>query len=384
MRRVLVLVLVAAAVAVGAGLALPADAVKVAGASLTASQLNDELAAIDASPSFQCYLQAQAYQSTSGLKAAPGLPGTAQGTWNNEAAVQWTNVRTNQLAQVQYVLAHNPAAFSPANMAAARASLENEIYSTIYAAYNGQANPAIPFSCAPAQNGANTLASLPVWFVNEQVQAQAAYLGLRALLPTPVPESGPALEAWYSKHASDFDTACVALIAVSNIAEARVVKAEIDAGLSIASAARRWSTDPATRKNGGSIGCFTAKTQTWQIIQADIGTVPVGKVGIVYTKSGGVFLLGYTKKIPAAYASIAQYVAVAAHQRNIQAVQALAIVVLETAGVEVNPAVGVWVPSHVGGTLAAPPTPAAANMINAPANVPPTSPLAPTPSSSAP
>ena len=162
------------------------------------------------------------------------------------------------------------------------------------------------------------------------------------------------------------------------------VKSDIDAGMSIADAASRWSTDAATRKHGGKLGCYSAKTSSWAFIKQDIGSTPTGKMSIVYTRNGGVFLLGYTSKVPVTYAAVSQVVATAARQRNIEVIQAMAIVVLHNAQVSVSPAVGVWVPSTVGGTLVAPPLPPTTSTANPSANVPPASPLAPQPSGSSP
>ena len=228
MRSVLALVLAATAVAIAAGLALPADAVKVGTTSLSSSGLADEMAAISNSPSWQCYVQATYFVDSKG-GTAPAVPGATAQTWSNAASRLWSSIRTPQLSQVQFVQAHDPAAFSQASLAQAKLSLEERIYATIAQAFQASTQSA-SYTCPAAAGGAKTLESMPPWFVDAQVRAEAARIGMLALLPNPVPEGGPALAAWYRTHAGEFDTTCVADIIVGSLPLAEYIQAQLHAG----------------------------------------------------------------------------------------------------------------------------------------------------------
>src|ERR1039458_10362270 len=368
MRKVLALVIAAAAIAVVAGLALPADAVKTRSASLSTTQLTDELTAIDHSAPFQCYLKAQPFTNSGGVTTAPPLPGVSAQAWSNVAALDWTYERAKQLAAVQFVESRDASAFSSTSLAVARASLSNTIYRTIALAFQ-TSTQAAPFTCPGAIGGNQTLASLPAWFVDEQVQAQAATLGLEALLTDAVPASGPALVAWYHLHASLFDTTCLSLILVSDLQEATSVKAMIAAGLTIPEAVKRYSLDPTSKAKHGAIGCYSPTSSAFQTIWQSVNSVPLGHV-TVFLSNGQYLLIGPTKRTPNTYAAISAVVASQASRINVQQAAQLAVGVQERANVRVDPSIGTWVSTALGGTIVAPGFPPTSSLANPAANVP--------------
>jgi hypothetical protein len=374
--KVLSLIGAGAAVAVGVGLAIPADAVALHGSSLSTQSLTNELAAINKSPSYQCYLQAEAYTNPNGSTTVPSLPGATTQTWSNGAAADWTYVRTTQLAKVGYIQAHNPTALAAASLDQARVSLANQITDTVESAATASSST---YSCTAAASGQATLASLPTWFVNEQVQAQAATLGLEALVPNVIAESGPGLKAWCDKNAGLFDTTCISLIPVSSITVAQEVQAKIKAGMSIADAFRAYSDGGTTTKGkDGSIGCYAPTSSFWQTIWTDINPLPLGQVSI-FSSGSGYVLVGPTKRTPNGFASISVAVASQAHLVNEQATALLAVTVQRTAQVTVDPSIGTWVPTQLGGTIEPPKSPPASSLVNPSANTPPTTTATSTP-----
>ncbi|HEV3328668.1 MAG TPA: hypothetical protein VGZ33_04675, partial [Acidimicrobiales bacterium] len=210
MRRVLALVVVAAAICVAAGLAIPSSAVTVSGESVSHSQFNDELAAIHASASWQCYLQAQAYLNA--LAPPSPVEGVSTPTWNGATATEWANSRATDLAIIGYVRDVEPQALSTASVAAAGPALAQSITTTLDAAYRQTGSGGQGFTCAGAAVGKTTLDSMPAWFQTEQQTAQAAKDALQLLIPSPLPTQGPELEAWFNEHAGEFETTCLSII----------------------------------------------------------------------------------------------------------------------------------------------------------------------------
>ena len=76
MKWFLVLLVALAAGVAAAALSVPTNAVVVNGTAISQQSLNSDLTAIAASPSYQCYVNSQAYLSSNGQQAAaPRLGG---------------------------------------------------------------------------------------------------------------------------------------------------------------------------------------------------------------------------------------------------------------------------------------------------------------------
>jgi hypothetical protein len=376
-RRVLVLVIAAAAIAVSAGLAIPSSALTVNAGSLSQSQLSDELAAIAASPSYHCFLEAQAYLN--GLNQPAPVHGVSVPSWFSTTAVEWANTRTRDLTIVPYVEQHDPSAFSPSNLAAARASLIVTIGVTIQAAYAQGSSRTGAFACtsftappAGTNVGQLALASMPAWFQTEQVRANAAELGLEHLIPALLPTAGPALEAWYHGHSGTFATPCLSFIEVTNLAEAQLVAAKIAGGLSFAAAAKQYSKDPTTKNKGGALGCYSPSTPQWAAVQHYVGNVPTGHVSAPYPvpNSPAYLLFTVTKRTPNAFSAVHLAVASANGAVNRTHAALLAVQIQRAADVTVSPAIGTWQPTALGGTIVPTTQPPASSVTNATANAP--------------
>jgi hypothetical protein len=384
-RRVLLLVVVAAAIAVGAGLAMGSDAVTVNSEALSQSQLNDELAAIDASGSWQCYLQAQALLGNEVVNHT--VTGVSARTWQMGTSVQWSDQRATDLAIIQYVQLHDPTALTPAALAATgpaspQGSLELEISLTFQRAAGSASTSGQSFSCTdPAVQtaissqqfaglGATTLASMPGWFQHDQLESQAAQLALQALTPHGIPITPASLEAWYGEHASEFDTTCLAVIGTSTSAKAeRAVHAIEHGTLTFAEAAKQYSILTNAPKGGG-VGCISPTSPGWAAVQQYAGQVPTGKLSPVYPPSGGVpyLIVTPTKRTPNTYADVEPAVLSAVLAANAPAAAVLGAQIQRDADVAVSPTLGAWVETLSGGTIVPPAPPPSSSLLNATAN----------------
>jgi hypothetical protein len=376
-RRVLALVIVAAAIAVGAGLAIPSSAVTVNADTLSTAQLNDELDAIAASRSYECFLDAQAYLN--GLSQPTPVHGVSAPSWFSTPTVEWANTRATDLALEGFMQQHYPAAFTPANLATSRAVLIVTISTAIQDAYAQGAGRAGGFSCpgltAPPPGtsiGAVALGSMPLWFQSEQIRANAAELGLQRLIPSPLPTTGPALEAWYHAHAGAFETTCLSFIETSSLAEAEVVAAKISGGLPFAEAAKRYSSDPTTKDKGGALGCYSPTRPQWPTVQHYVGNVPTGHVSapISLPNSPAYLLFTVTKRTPNPFPDVRVAVAAANEATNRTRAELLAVGIQSAADITVSPTIGTWQPSTSGGTILPPTQPPAPSVTNGSANVP--------------
>jgi hypothetical protein len=213
---------------------------------------------------------------------------------------------------------------------------------------------------------------MPAWFVDDQVQAQAATLGLEALLPGTIPTTGPGLKRWYDSHAHLFDTTCVSIIQQTGLQTAQELMAEINSGrISIDEAARRFSTDPTTGAKGGAFGCIKPGDRLWETVFEDINPLRIGTVTIF---SGGqanqYTLVGPTRRIPNSFVVISATVSAEAQLINTQRASALALQIQRGSLVAVNPGIGTWEPTTLGGTITAPSLPPDSALANPSANKP--------------
>ena len=372
MRRVLLLVLCGAVVAVVAGLAVPKSAFQVNDDKVSQSDLNDALTAIHASAPWQCSKQALA--TVNHLVVPSSVAGVSSPSWSTVTAVQWSDDRVTDLALVPYVQAHDPTALSAASLASAKTSLEGSITSTIQQAYSTSSAQS-QFTCTDPQSGQKTLASMPAWFQDQEIEGEAAALALPALAGTSIPESGPGLESWFNQHRAQFDTLCVSFIAVADPTTASQVASAISSGtLSFAAAAKHYSQDPSTAKKGGAFGCVPPTSQYYAFFDQYVGTLPTGSVSSVVTvpEQGGYyyFLFTVTKRTANDFAAVSAVVADAAKRANGAAAAVLAAKVQRSANVRVSSPLGTWAETVLGGSIVPPVPPPVGAVTNATANAP--------------
>jgi hypothetical protein len=371
MRKALALLLAVAVAAVVAGRVIPSSAVIAGASTLSTSQLDAELQAISSSPSFSCYLDARDFLQSSGTQGAPALRGVSSQTWSTGAVVEWGNIRTTQLILDDRIAVLDPAAFSVGALDEARSSLATAITETLSTATDDAESAGTSFSCKGEATGPATLVSLPSWFLTEQVRAQAATLGLATLVPNPIPTSGARLQAWYAKHSGEFDTTCLSDLIVATQATADEVEAQVNYGLNFATAVSRYSTDAAGRKKHGAIGCFSPTSPDWSSVEQYVGTIATRSATVVQGE-GGWYVISPTSRTPNSFRSILTAVESEARDLNVQSAQVLATSFQAAAHVSVDPAIGAWVATSLGGTITAPSAPPSDAILNAPANTPAT------------
>lgn len=381
MPKALALLVAAAVIAVGAGLALPAAAIKVGSSTLGTATFDNELAAIKASPMFQCYREATVYLASTGQSLGPTMSGVSAQSRSSLAADLWVDARVTQLAVESFVQRHDPSAFSPSALTTARDQFEEAIVSKLSQAYSYPAQSSTSaFSCPAVviegahprlESGATILATMPAWFQDEQVRAEAANLGLIDLLPASVkiPESGPGLVTWYARHAGEFDTTCVSFIEVSTSTAARSIVSKVAHGLAFAEAARRYSLDAASKKKGGALGCYSPDSAVWSQVLGVVGTTPTGKINVVSTQ--GVYALYLpTRRTPNRLAKIEAGVESQVHGENVQNAAILGDSIQATTPVSVGSWLGAWSPDQLGGQVVPTPAPPSDAVTNASANTP--------------
>jgi hypothetical protein len=372
-RRVLALVVLAAAICVTAGLAIPSSAVTAGGGSLSRTQFNDEMAAIHASASWQCFLQAQAYLNS--LATPAPVEGVSTPTWNGATAAEWANTRATDLAIIGYVRRAAPHSLSAASVAAARPALEQSITTTLETASEQTGSGGQGFSCAGAAAGATTLASMPTWFQTDQQTAEAAELGLQLLIPSPLPTAGPQLEAWFNEHAGEFETTCVSFIVTADPETAETAAAAIAAGQSFAAAAKKYSEDTTSAHKGGSIGCISPASSSFPGIQHYVGSLATGHVSDVVAIPTGqgtdaYYLFLVTKRTPNVFEKIHAAVASLNESSNTSAAEQLGELIQLHVGITVSPVLGTWELTSSGGTIVPPPPPPPSSILNVSANTP--------------
>jgi hypothetical protein len=366
--------LVAAAVAVVAGLAIPASVVRASGVALGASELNRELTVLAKDPQFFCYLQALEYTQTSsqsqGASTWVSPKGASPQVFSADGAVQWANKRTTQLVVDRYVEVHHPQAFAPAALAAARSDFEAAMSETFQAAYQQSQGT---LSCAGTATGTTALQQLPGWFAAEQVRAEAANLGLAALVKDPVPTQGPGLRRFFDQNASGFDTTCVSDLLVMTQQEATAIVQAIDQGLPIDTAAKRYS-QPTTQtgQRGGSIGCFSPTSPNWAQVTGLLKLVKVGDATVAQVSATQWYVIGPTKRTPNSFASIKSAVVAAAESDNLILSEELSATIQRAAHVTISPELGTWVETNFGGTIVPPASPPLPSVYNVAANAPTT------------
>jgi PPIC-type PPIASE domain len=372
-RRVLALVLVAAATCVGAGLGIPSSAVTVNDESVSQSQFNDELAAIHASASWQCYLQAQAYLNS--LASPSPVEGVSTPTWNAATAAEWANSRATDLAVIGYVHDVAPQALSTASVAAAGPALAQSITTTLDTAYRQTGSGGQGFTCTGAAVGKTTLDSMPAWFQTEQQTAEAAKLALQQLIPSPLPTQGPELEAWFNAHAGEFETTCLSIIVTTDPQSAAIAASSISAGQTFAEVAKKYSKDTTSAPHGGAIGCIPPTSSSFPTVQHYVGNVATGHVSqIVAIPTGpsteAYYLFSVTKRTPNSFHEIHAAVATLNATSNARAAAELGQLVQQQAGITVSPALGTWQLTTTGGTIVPPPSPPPTSILNVIANTP--------------
>ena len=292
MKRLLALFAVVAVGITVAALTVPSTAATVNGQRISTTNLDNDLAAIDASPGYLCYLQASVLLDSGGQDQLPQLSGVAQpgstsanGTYNSAFVRYWLS-RLVSSQVVDQVTASRGITVSDAQLATARSETEQVIDGAFATLEQDGVQP----SCSGVPTGSQVLGSLPTSFVDSLVRAQASSDLLAASVVgsnlTPV-----SMARYFAAHPSAFDTLCVNGFAVTSEASANQIRASVLAGTPFASAA----------PSGSSVqsACFAATSANYGAISQAVGKLPIGGVSQPLESSqGSYYLFELTKRTP--------------------------------------------------------------------------------------
>lgn len=360
MKRVVILLVVLAGGIAAAAFTVPSNAATVNSQAISQSSLNADLAAISASPQYQCYLDAQIVVQTGGRASLPPIDGVGTGTYNSTFVSYWLTRMINATLVRQLAERHG-ASVTASDRAAARTEVLQSIQGTLSQVSGSQ------YECQVSPT--SVLASLPASFVNRQVEDQAY---TDALLSHGSASLGEvALRRYFAAHASEFDTICVSGILVSSQAKATQLRSQIESGTPFAQVAGANSLDTATAAKGGALGCFGATSSSYAAVRQDVGSLAVGQVTQPLASSGGNYvLLQVTSRRPATFSKVRSAVRQAVLSSGQVRARAVLTTAAKRASVAVNPTYGQWNPAAVSRGVLPPKSPPASEVLSPAANQP--------------
>ena len=361
------LVLVGGGVA-WAAFAVPTNAAVVNGSAISQDTLNSDVRAIAGSAEYQCYLNSQAYLSSNGSQVLPPVLGAGKGQNEGDNPTATSAFVATYLDTaighelVAQLAAKRGVTTNSAQLADARASLTNQITSAMRQVAQTAQGQNPTFSCGAVSplTGEQVLASLPPWFVDDQVQFVATASALQEDLAG-VGSSEADLQAYYEKHRSKFDTVCFNAAAYTDQASAQAAQAALNLGTpfsQVASSAPQSGTIPCTAlvAVAGELG---TSISTLDGLAPGQATAPINV-------NGNYIVLELSKRTPTPYATAKPIVAQAVQQVGATATQSAITAAERHATVSVDPRYGTWVP--VSASVFTPFTPEKSDVLNAPAN----------------
>ena len=357
MRRLLALFVVAVLGAGVYGISGASSGLAVDGSRVSASTLRSELAAIAASPTLTCHVEALAQ---AGVTTGAGGDAIAA-----SSVAAWGRLRVEGLAIQQFVAHHFLYRATPYRLSVARSSLEAEMTQAVTATEAAFAQQGHSFVCPGTS--AQALAAMPREMLNAQLTAQAASLYLIAQMNSTIPLTTASLHAYFDAHASSYDTVCisVALVGVSQVTT--FVTAIKSSGLSVAALSRKYTVDPKLAATGGAYGCFGPTSSVYATVLHDVGTTPVGQYDPTpqsVSLGGATYALfvAPTKRSATPFAIAAPAVYAAVQSLNATAAGNVKKDILFRAAVAVDPAFGRWALVSGAATLTTPGTPNSADV----------------------
>lgn len=321
------------------GLSDRSSGINVNGVTVSNATFRSELAAISTNINLQCYIAA--LNPVNYAASAGGASMAASG------AASWANLRVEGVAIDQFATSHLGFRATPSSLAAASTSLESEM---------SQAAASHQYSCAgtPAQ----ALGSMPAEMRNAQIEAQDASLYLISKLNATIPITSASLRAYYNGHVASYDSICVSVAVVPTSAVSAFL-ADQNAGASVATLARKFSTDPSGAK-GGAYRCFDPSSSSYSAVRADtistaLDTFPTTPVPISPTS---VLFVAPTKRTVTPFAKAESVVVADVRNANATTASVQRERILYRAAIAIDPAFGRWALTSTGPTVFASATPA--------------------------
>jgi hypothetical protein len=327
-RRLVALLVVALIGATAFGLTSASSGLGVNGARVSGNEFRSELAAITAAPALRCYLKA--------LDPVSFASGGGSATMAASGAAVWANLRIEGLSITQYAKSHLKYDPTPADLAAAKSSLESELTQAAAAkAKNG--------SCSGT--AAQALAAMPTEMRNAEIAAQASSIYLVSKLDTTIPLTAKSMEAYYASHTSSYDNLCVSIAVVPLSQTSAFAKAQAG-GESVAALAKQFSVDP-SKKTGGVAGCFAPTSTSYISVRSDVSTTALNTFPTtpLYINDNGAtdaLFVATTKRTVTPYAQAETAVLADLQNQNASAANSVEETILYRAAIEVDPAFGRW------------------------------------------
>ncbi len=337
------LVLLAAGVA-AAALSVPTNAVVVNGTAISQGSLNSDLTAIAASPSYQCYVNSQAYLSSNGQQQLPPVSGAGKSQDSDQhptATSSFTATYIDLTIQHELILQladRHQVEVTQADLTQARTGYTNQIsqvMSEVQQTPEAQ-NPRYTCGSATALTGKQVLSTMPASFVDEQVQFVATTVGLEQELAG-AGSSDAGLMAYFERHRSEFDTVCVTVASYASESDAKAAASQVAAGTPFPQVAQQAQPEQ------GCLNLFELSAQF--PTSADVGSLPVGGLSAPIAVSSGYALVQVTSRTPSDFSAAKPFVTDAAQQAGENPAAAAVSAVQRHADVSVDPRYGVWVPA---------------------------------------
>ena len=369
MKRLLVLLIVLAGGVAAAALTVPTNAADVNGTSVSQASLNSDVSAIAGSAYYQCYLNSQAYLSSSGGEQLPPVTGAGKGqdgagdhpTATSAFVATYLDTEVGhqlvlQLADARHVTVSN------AQLTDARASLSDQISQVMSEVLQTAQGQNVHYSCGMTGQpltGEEVLSTLPASFVDQQVQFVATASALQEDLAG-VGSSATDLEGYFLRHQAEFDTACWTVGVYSSQSAAQASAAEVAFGTPFSQVAAKAT-------QGGPQTC-----EMLPIIASELGStsnvasLPTGTVSAPIDDNGTYLLVQITSRTPTSYANASPVVAEVVQEEGAKATQAAITAAERHSSVSIDPRYGVWLPEQA--TVFTPLTPATSDVLNPSAN----------------
>lgn len=369
MKRFLVLLVVLAAGVLAAVLSVPSNAAVINGQAISQGQLNTDITAIAQSPDYQCYLNADEYLGTDETGTLPPVNGAGPTSSSGPHSTVTTAFVASYLDTevghqlILQIAARHHIALTPAETVGAKATLSNQISSTMSELAQTAAAEQPTLSCGSATplTGTEVLGTMPTAFVNNEVRFDATVLALEKVL-SGVGSTQSDYETYFDKHRATFDTACFTVAQYTSESAAEAAVSQVAAGSSFAKLA-------AATTGGGPEGCEVLFTIASELPPtADLQQLAVNAVSQPISVDNEYLLVQVTKRSHSTYAAAASAVKEAVQEQGATNTQKALQVAESTATVTLDPRYGTWNELHAQIALPSEPTPV--DVLNSGANSP--------------
>lgn len=189
-------------------------------------------------------------------------------------------------------------------------------------------------------SGEEVFDKFPESYQNDLIRRQAE-LDLLTLAVNDLGTPEQASRTYYDNNPTEFSTACVSHILVTDEAKANELRGRLAAGEDFATVARAETIDDGTKANGGDLGCdITPDTNFVEEFKLAVFTQPVGEVGAPVKTQFGYHLVKVTKREVAPYEQSADLARAKVTDAGQEKVLALLQEAVQKARIEINPKYG--------------------------------------------